>query len=79
MVNVSYLQYTQLNLKAMSAQFAMSLLAWLLLAASWFVPNYLGKKEGYFENGKDAYLIGMVLAALATGIFLTNTVYLIFK
>lgn len=63
----------------MSAQFMMSLLAWMLLAASWFIPNYLSKNEGYFENEKDAYLMGMVLAALATGIFLTNTVYLIFN
>lgn len=63
----------------MSAQIIASTLGWLILVASFVIPKYLGKNEAYFENEKNAYLMGLALSAFATGIFLANTLHSIFN
>lgn len=63
----------------MSVSNVLGLIGWGFLVLSWIVPYIMRKRNGKLSAKGDSYVIGMILAAFASGIFLSALVVNLMK
>jgi hypothetical protein len=52
----------------------LTLVGWIFLLTSWIVPYVMRKQANTFVDRQKSYSVGMLLAAIALGFFVTNAI-----
>lgn len=52
----------------------LTLVGWLFLIASWVLPYVMREQANTFADRQKSYSVGMLLAAIALGFFVTNAI-----